>query len=380
VLRSKPIFISLSALSLSLCALAQAGPPASVRSSAGIYFSSQIPDEQFKTMDQNLKELGEIPITKPDAKLASIMRLKDLSPASLLNWLKERVHFVIEESYDKRPDILKQDYMAPNFGAIPVNFGGTDAIKASNASDTRGETILTNIGSMHYMAAKNVGWLVSMFLPGIGDVTLTSPRAGIVQIGEGYFNESGLGVSSDSSVHNARRTLQLTTLFHEARHSDGHAYHLGFMHVECPQGHPLAGLPACDANLNGAYALESHLINSFDRSCEKCTLREHELLRMAAIDTASRVQEEIVDPKNDPVAVLKNTQVLSSMCNQVYGLGNHDPIPEDLERDCHNVPNLRRIAQMIKLGKYKIPTIVSTDWDPAPEGTFDINQDVKWLQ
>jgi hypothetical protein len=363
---------------VSVCALAQT----SVRSSSGIYFSSQIPDAQFEEMDRNFKELGDVPITKPDPKLASILQLSDLSPASLLGWLKERIHFVIEESYDLQPNVLNEEAVFPNPGITPVSFGGTDEFKSGdvNVSNEQAALAVLNIGSMHYKTAKSQGWLISMFVPGIGDVTLTSPRAGIVKLSEGYFSERVIGVGSEPQFHNARRTVQLATLFHEARHTDGHGVHLGFEHMVCPQGHPFAGLSICDGNLNGPYALEAHLLNAMNRSCDKCSLRERELLRMAAYDAASRVQEEIVDPTNDPVAVLKNTQVLSSMCNQVRDFGDPSEVPPDLQKDCSKLPQLRKIAKMIKEGRYKVKTIKSTAWDPTPEGSFDLNKDVNWLQ
>jgi hypothetical protein len=357
--------------SLAFTSISLAAPPASTRSSSGIYFSSLIPDDQFQELDRDLKEIGAVPMTNPDPKIKSIMKLDDLSPSSLLGWLKERVHFIIEENFSSDWNIIG-DFTFPNPGINPVAVGGNDAIQTS--------VMLTNFGSNQYLNEKKLSTLISYFLPGIGDVNVTSPRVGIIQIGSGFFNDDVLHARKISDERNARRTLQLALLFHEARHSDGHGEHLAFRHITCPENHSFAGQEACDANLNGPYSIEARFVNSIDRSCTTCSIREHDILRGAFFDLISRVQKEVVDPAKDPISVLKGIQIRESYCEGIIESGRKDDMPEDLANDCAQLESLKATARLIKAGKYPIVTIPSTDWDPTPEGTFDITKDVMWLK
>lgn len=348
----------------------------SARSSAGIQFSSEVPNAQFEELAQDLADLPSVPITQPDSKLLSVMGLKDVSPQSLMKWLTERVHYVVDQNYNVEPQQVQTDYTFPNSGIVPVLFGGTDATSSMGEGDDS-NIFMGNLGSSYYQIAKSHTLLVSVYVQGVGDVTLTSPRVGILKIGPALFDDSQLGASTDPQLRNARRALQLAVMFHEARHSDGHAAHLGFNHMICPPEHELAGLPACDANLNGPYSIQAHLLNSFDRSCEQCSLREHEILKMAALNNIGRVQKEVVDPTKDPVAVLRQTELLSSLCDGVSDMGLQNYIQDDLAKDCAALPKQLQLALQIKQGKYTVPTIQSTDWDPAPEGSFNPQTDVR---
>jgi hypothetical protein len=322
-------------------------------------------------MDRDLKEIGAVPMTDPDPKIQSILKLDDLSPSSLLGWLKARVHFIIEEDFSSDWNIIG-DFSFPNPGITPVAVGGTDAIQTA--------LMLTNFGSTKYLSEKKLSTLISYYLPGIGDVSITSPRVGIIQIGSGFFNDDVLHARNISDERNARRTLQLALLFHEARHTDGHGEHLTFRHITCPDTHPFAGQEACDASLNGAYALEASFVNSIDRSCKTCSIREHEILRGAFFDLINRVQKEVVDPAKDPIAVLKGIQIRESYCEGIIESGRKDDMPEDLANDCAQLESLKATARLIKAGKYPVVTIPSTEWDPTPEGNFDINKDVSWIK
>lgn len=94
---------------------------------------------------------------------------------------------------------------------------------------------MTNIGAVLYQTGKDMGDLYSFRMDGIGSVVVKSPRTGILKIGSIYFNElyedDSMSASSLKFIHSLYR---MATLFHEARHSDGHGDSLGFFHVKCP--------------------------------------------------------------------------------------------------------------------------------------------------
>jgi hypothetical protein len=346
----------------------------SVRNASGIAFSSNVPEEQYQELAKDLVELEENPITQPDSKLIPLLGIQDSSTQSLLGWLQERVHFIVEQDFQANPQVLNEEYDYPN----PDE--GTETQADSEADLFNDETgpriLMTNISSTAYKTLKPMHLLVSLFIPGIGDVVINSPRSGIIKVGEGLFNDETLGAGKAQELRNARRSFQLSVLFHEARHGDGNGAHLGFSHAICPEGHDYHGVAACDSNLNGPYSIQAHLLNSMNRSCEQCSIKEKELLKIRALDTASRVLKTTVDPKKDTLVILKKTQELTYQCESAKDLGIEILPYDELYAKCSQLPALKALSRKIKRGHYRTPIVRSTEWDPSPEGVFDPSKDV----
>jgi hypothetical protein len=374
--------LSLTCFSLPLAVLAKeppidnpsASPTSSVRTAAGIRFSADVPESQYQALAKDLAELPSIPLTHPDSKLLSVMGLKDASAAALSGWLGERVHFIVGENAELTPAIVQENYLYPNPDVTPVSYG--DPMTALQESDIT--TVMSNLGTGLYTLAKSKKTLISLDVPGVGSVNLTSPRVGMIKIGAGLFNDAIIGADGSAQFNNVRRAFHLTTIFHEAHHSDGNGAHMGFGHMICPEGHAYQGSAACDANLNGPYSVEAHLANSLDRSCDNCSAKEHDMLRMLALDAASRVQKEIVDPAKDPVAVVKQTQMLTSLCDSITEMELESSLQQEYIEQCLlQLPQYRAASEAIKNGTYKIPVVQSTAWDATPEGSFNPTTDVK---
>jgi hypothetical protein len=101
--------------------------------------------------------------------------------------------------------------------------------------------------------------------------------------------------------------LRTSTLVHEARHSDctggmdsddvGRIRAGGmpastecfYRHVDCPKGHPMAGLEACDEIAWGAYTMGALFSAALAKNCTNCSEEEKQQALMVTMDGFSRV-------------------------------------------------------------------------------------------
>jgi hypothetical protein len=148
-----------------------------------------------------------------------------------------------------------------------------------------------------YYAAKQAKQLFSLELGGIGTVPFKSPRAGLLEIGPGLF--------PDLQGHKVQNILldvyRASTLFHEARHSDGHGKTLGFFHATCPSWHDYAGKPACDASTNGPYTIGAMVMKNLAAQCtSQCTELTKRALQSLYLDVAGRALSVRDLPHNSP--------------------------------------------------------------------------------
>jgi hypothetical protein len=83
--------------------------------------------------------------------------------------------------------------------------------------------------------------------------------------------------------------MRAETLFHEARHSDGHGKTLGFLHAKCPSYHDYAGLPACDLSTNGPYTIGALMFKYImDSTADKSTEKTKKIQQLIYLDIANR--------------------------------------------------------------------------------------------
>lgn len=192
--------------------------------------------------------------------------------------------------------------------AGPVSFAGTLVSTSGESEDD----------AKAYMTAANFGtlvWYESLIrnTPGAAfGLTDTYPvksmRDGLISIQPGY-NLVALPTDSQGNVVRVR-FAGAGTLVHEARHSDcsqalapadverirnargdileGNTQ-CGHLHVECPAGHELEGLNACDDHAWGAYSL-SYVYSAFVASaCTSCSEFDRRVAALSAIDAYGRV-------------------------------------------------------------------------------------------
>ncbi|MBS1982536.1 MAG: hypothetical protein JST16_00075 [Bdellovibrionales bacterium] len=287
---NKLMLISFSSL---LMAGAQAG--------TNLKTDASVPADQAALFRADLAVLDGLSELPADRQLQKIMHLPALTQPALSNWLEERVQVIIGQKVDaektsyvekknyayENPDLLPDDDDDDNVAEAPD--APTAAPETNEAPDDDDNTLMQNVGISIYQDGKTSSELRAIDLS-VGKLEVTSPRTGIIQVGAALFNPKfGIGGEAASASSHANSLYRLSTLFHEARHSDGRGKTLGFQHVKCPAGHDLAGDYACDNNLNGPYTLDALLTKQLILSCTDCTVAEKEALKLQTADSLSRV-------------------------------------------------------------------------------------------
>jgi hypothetical protein len=340
----------------------------------GVEFDATIPNDQYDLMSRDLESLQKLNLTQPDSKLAQVMGLQDTSTKSLTSWLTDRVHIVVSENFNPSSQIVA----TRNLSQFPYPHEFSEERKISYSeveaselqrSEVHPVTTMSNIGSSLYASSKRAHQIRTISIPGLDNVTITSPRVGIIRIGQGLFNKNIAGLGNEPTESKARVAYQLAALFHEARHSDGHGKSLAFSHVACPPEHHFAGAAACDRSLNGAYTVQAHFLNSLARSCGDCSKSELEMIRMLAADAMSRVVPAIPNAgKSDPdgnvayqLRVLTRTIYLCETSSQM-GWTAINPT-----QSCENLDALKTRVSQITAAHPDIALNRSQNWDAAPE-------------
>jgi hypothetical protein len=216
------------------------------------------------------------------------------SGANVLQYMDDRVNYIVPELDDLSSRI--------KLGWFSLPSDGSNSSSDPTASDKRAVTMALNIGFALWMANEANPLPINLnFQIGGTSVPLTSPRVGIVELGQGYTMAQTPRGTKITPV------IRTTTLVHEARHSDCTGglgendlaelkagqipddHECGHMHVNCPAGHPLSGLPACDDLPWGAYSIEGVFAASLGANCANCTEDEKQQALAAAADAFSRV-------------------------------------------------------------------------------------------
>lgn len=246
-----------------------------------LQFASSVHVEQQTAINEALSALHVLPINESDERLMKMMKIPDLQASTLQNWVQARVQYIINEDFDFDAAIYepsRPDFSFPWANELPDPDNGV-ATDASNKN-----TIMSNIGTAVYYFGKKRSTLIGLRIPGIGDVEFTSPRVGLLQIGPALFPDGAI-LPQNIAVD----IFRLGTLFHEARHSDGHGKTLGFMHAECPKGHDLEGQRACDFSSNGPYTVGALITRDLGKACSQCETRKKVALEGIAAENLTRV-------------------------------------------------------------------------------------------
>jgi hypothetical protein len=270
-----------------------------------IQAESAVPKKQVERLQGDFQWFSSLPALSPTPSeneggelfskaqiiklMTAIMKIKTVEPQSLNGWLQDRVQFLLAENFPINESRLSP-VLIPGFEfpktPLPETFQSLEqTARASEAQ--KGHVVMTNIGTAIYAMGKQIGFPLEADLRGIGKVAVTSPRTGIIQIGEGLFNDKLFnGIDREAT---SRKSFRLSTFFHEARHSDGNGKSLGFFHSACPPGHTYEGQSACDASINGPYMIGALTTLYFLKSCTNCSEAEKELLSLMTYDDFSRV-------------------------------------------------------------------------------------------
>ena len=227
--------------------------------------------------------LDQSQVTNANPQLLQMMGIASFDSFTVRQWLEDRIEYIVPESVNvnQKLGILQKNYTNyENPGVFPPGFSRGQ----QSLNDSKGQVIMSNLGAIVYLTAKDQGWLVGLHADGVGTVPFTSPRVGLLQVGSGLF-------LLPANLPNLVKIFHLTTLIHESRHSDGNRTGTGFLHDKCPSG-DYAGELACDHNSNGPYEIEALATKEFLLSCASCSTRERQVLRLLYGDVSSR---EIID-------------------------------------------------------------------------------------
>ncbi len=331
----------------------------SLGSHSDVHVHSTVTHRQFQLMRTDISRLNgsKFPDSPQQTETARLMGLAHFNGTELLNWAHDRVQQVVGESFPSESHAAtatKADWVYPNGNLLPF-------IEPSSRTANSGQIAMSNIGAGIYLRGKRESTLYSVELSFLHHLRITSPRAGILQIGDGLFAARySPNIERDDAISNS--VHRLATLFHEARHSDGNGQSLSFFHAVCSAG-PYQGIAACDRNLNGPYTIQARTTQAMAELCKSeshCTDAELESLRLEYLDAYSRVIS------TTPISDDNSAQDLATSTETLRACEAMTPeIRATMTNLCGDLPALeRRIAQLREALGRGIP---STEWDATPE-------------
>lgn len=278
-----------------------------------IKFSKYVDSTRKKILQDDLKFLAQYSFNQEaETKTLKLLDIPSMSSLELEEWLDLRVSYVLGEEDQTQMGALRKAITYPQNGEPafkkqkvlvfekkpseqPREESNPESKPIATApeeekKEPRMTTVMSNFGfSIYYHGKINGRIMVLNFEESEGEVRpvyVSSPRVGIIRVGEGLFmSQKGFG-DVDSFVN---RVYRVVTLFHEARHSDGNGESLGFGHFICPISHPYAGSHACDGNNNGPYSVGSSVLFEMMKNCQTCTKREITILKSVFLDRRSRI-------------------------------------------------------------------------------------------
>ena len=244
-------------------------------------------------LERDFAAIEKLEFAQPDPELLRVLGIREASSVELTRWMSERMGYIVSADEELTP-VYGGAAVYPYPDQLPED-GGSAGLAMPGTHGANGNVIMSNDGVDLYAAAKKRARRVSVVLPGAGALEIGSPRVGLFRIGPAlfdpnyYYKRDHFVIAPDSRLASLKR---ITTLFHEARHSDGHGRSLGFSHGLCPRGHALQGAYACDRSANGAYAVGALVAGAVLESCKDCDAHERAVLSVLASDSWDRVLVE----------------------------------------------------------------------------------------
>ena len=242
----------------------------------GIQIHSSVPKEHEASIKNDIRYIFKSTHQKVDQDFLTVAGLTQVNGPILHNWLINRVRYVVGESFD-----------FVNESQAYKGFKYPKTLSPSSGSNQQNTVVvMSNLGGALYMFGKTQDLLMRLNLDG-DRIFINSPRAGVLQIGEGLFHPKA---QLNNDLHSSANSIQrIGTLFHEARHSDGNGKSLAFAHEMCPEGHALAYNFACEKVGNGPYSMGAYSMRQFLANCSDCSGLDKALLQTRIADSLGRI-------------------------------------------------------------------------------------------
>jgi len=214
-------------------------------------------------------------------------------PALLNDWLAKRIQkFYFEEEFLEEKIFIEEfnfSFPFPNdqIALLDLRF----PFEMASSSNIKVSPLASNIGAHWYLRAKQEKqlWVAKVDSKVESEELLVdSPRIGFLKIHRALFSRSQ-SVNLTKPLTEANSIKQASVLFHEARHSDGHDIHAGFVHSQCPENNVYKGLAACDQHSQGAHGAGAEFLILAIKNCATCSEGEKQILRTLYLDMQERI-------------------------------------------------------------------------------------------
>jgi hypothetical protein len=230
--------------------------------------------------------------------------------SDVYRYLDERIHYLVKDDFTNTIKFKYNDWV-------------NDPDEEKKLKTQGGQVGAANIGTQLWLqSAVDASPEATTFPLGGHAVVIDSSRTGVFILGDGYTTSTGVpfvGIPAE---------VRQSIVVHEARHSDctggiteqslkelrGYRdYHetqaefeqmsCGHLHAECPAGHSMAGLPACDSprDIWGAYAVQAIFLESLvnqkiaENKDSSFTLSAFGIMSMMAMDSYDRLLYNAAD-------------------------------------------------------------------------------------
>lgn len=330
----------------------------------GISFHSSVPKTQINLLKKDLKYIYSSPVLLQDKELKQVFGITNSEGPSLHNWLINRVKYIVGESYQ-----FGGQNIVP--GSPFFRFPSTPLPDMKNGlSESSIKTVMINMGTAMYNAGKEQNFLFGARFDNI-NIYATSPRLGLIQVGEGLFDPT-FALNKDPAA-TSNSISRLSTLFHEARHSDGNGKSTGFGHIMCPEDHPYNGFYACEKSSNGSYKVGALSTRQLYLNCYSCSNEEKYILELKIADSFSR----ILNQNDDKIALLKKSNENLKEIITSYRL--HKITTADLNKKINYQNEISRLEKIVSDNELKLRVLEGLNPPPqplssAPEGRWiDMN-------
>jgi hypothetical protein len=246
-----------------------------------------------KFLAKDLERLKAMQFKDPSPELQKALELKEVSGASLLAWLEDRVQYIYNDQ--RKNSGFKTTTTPVTFenSTMPFLRLGYDPGFKTGVARIQGILAAENSGAGAYAEGKAIGKAQVFFSPEGKQILVTSPRTGLISV-QGLFTV-GFYPNAENNMAMINSIHRLGVLFHEARHSDGSGRDMMFGHSTCPKDNAYAGQMACDDTLNGSYTVGALVIKEMLKNCSECTPEEIDTEKALLANHFYRVLEESIN-------------------------------------------------------------------------------------
>lgn len=262
-------------------------PPAITPVSSHFLYSQDFVINERQLIELDVQRLNESRLDVGDSFWRQELRGL-VTPPRLTQWLKNRIQYFISINHP-----ISSAEMRFGSGRFTTSLllGTESVLKPAQQQNTTLSSndwmLMRHLSGPIYLDSRRDGRLRQFHVLGQSWVNVTSPRVGIVQAGPAFFRK--INTVSDTATSWVDTLYRLQTLFHEARHSDGHGAHAVFEHEFCPQGHSYEGRRACDSMSNGPYRVGAELMKLMQSDCVGCSIVDEQILELLRADSLDRV-------------------------------------------------------------------------------------------